>query len=217
MARTSSLAIESELDTDDYNDLVMTECYKRPSTVKFSAAAKESAIIEDHHHSESSYSKNHTHDLNSNLDTQDNSSNNSTEARRFVKSPHPRGSARFACRPLANNQEFIDAIVDSKVSLENAMSTEQVEQVEQQIPVEPQRTSKEDDPHFQDKTYLHSKSLSQSPPELPPRSSPALSGTSITPSPQLDHAPRPKPRTSKMTPNVATAGNSSEGNSTQRR
>lgn len=188
MARTSSLAVESELDTDDYNDLVMTECYKRPSTVKFSTASKQNAIIEDH-----SESNNTTHDLDSNLDTQ-NDSNNSTEARRFVKSPHPRGSARFACKPLANNQEFIDAIVDSKVSLENAMSTNQVEQ---------KTTAKESDHQLQEKTDLQTTPGNLSPPELPPRSSPALSGVSITPL-QIDNAPRPKPRTSKMTPNVNT-------------
>ncbi len=176
MGRTLSLAGESELDTDDYNDLTMTDCYKRPSTVKFSDQNAEMSS--------------NANDLTM-MDTEQAAS--TAEARRFVKSPHPRGSARFACRPLANNQEFIDAIVDPKACLENAMlsTAEELQPTLQKQQTTTASSFEQDDP--------------ESPPMLPPRSSPAPSAAVVsskqpnTPQQQTPlEAPRPKPRISKM-------------------
>lgn len=46
------------------------------------------------------------------------------DSRRFLKSPHPRGSARFAVKPLNQELNFIDSIVDAEKALAEQMLQE---------------------------------------------------------------------------------------------
>lgn len=46
------------------------------------------------------------------------------DCRRFLKSPHPRGSARFAVKPLNQEFNFIDSTVDAEKALAEQLQEE---------------------------------------------------------------------------------------------
>ncbi|KAJ6215970.1 hypothetical protein RDWZM_010470 [Blomia tropicalis] len=131
---------ESELESDDYRDLTMDSRRKNPinnnendRAVTFDTGNRCTLRIDDGNGDDQMYN----------------------DGRRFAKSPHPRGSARFACKPLPNNHDFIDSVIPNPTrSLAAAIC-----ELESKIALS--RTS---------------------PPELPPRSS-SSNGTNVAPTP----------------------------------
>ncbi|KAI2802021.1 Sterile alpha motif [Blomia tropicalis] len=131
---------ESELESDDYRDLTMDSRRKNPinnnendRAVTFDTGNRCTLRVDDANGDDQMYN----------------------DGRRFAKSPHPRGSARFACKPLPNNHDFIDSVIPNPTrSLAAAIC-----ELESKIALS--RTS---------------------PPELPPRSS-SSNGTNVAPTP----------------------------------
>lgn len=121
-------------------------------------------------------------------------------ARRFAKSPHPRGSARFAVRPKQANQDFIDSIVDSKKALAETFPDKSIDLLENHKPSSSQSELDASSANVRKPIRL---------PELPPRSDSLQSNTlpdvaceTVTNTTSSNvSVPRPKPRISKMSLN----------------
>ena len=178
-----------ELESDDYRDLMMM---KNDKNVKF---AQQQEIQKQTSTSE-------TTGDNLEFELMNETAAISDTVRRFTKSPHPRGSARFAVRPLANNQEFIDSLLpDSSRSLHEA-----IEVISKQLNENKQQNlSLISTPLLSDH---HQVNKIVSPPELPPRASSSSSIGSLIQQQNVlidDEegitVPQPKPRISKLISN----------------
>ncbi|KAH9511448.1 Sterile alpha motif [Dermatophagoides farinae] len=151
----------SELESDDYHDLL---------TIK-------SSDSNDGSHHVKFQSMN---DVNS-ASTNDNDDNNGGH-HRFIKSPHPRGSIRFAVRRSGQDLDFVDSTIDVKKTLAENLDSNDVPVKTIDAPNLPPRLS-----NFSIKTTT-------------PATATITTTTTTTTTTTIinDQMPRPKPRISKM-------------------
>ncbi|KAH9425365.1 Sterile alpha motif [Dermatophagoides pteronyssinus] len=119
--------------------------------------------------------------------TSTNNDDNNKDAHRFIKSPHPRGSIRFAVRRSGQDMDFIDSTIDVKKTLSETFCSN-TETLINDPPPPP--------PNLPPRPASSSTTQTITVPTTTQTTTTAITTTTATVT--SDQIPRPKPRISKM-------------------